>query len=91
MATSLNDLLARLASAPLERSLDSVPAGVAQGISRARAARSQTWGLRAAAMLLVVVSGVAASGSLQAAASTDRSPFAAWSELAPSTLLQFGG
>ncbi|MBI1361892.1 MAG: hypothetical protein GC155_16570 [Alphaproteobacteria bacterium] len=91
MTASLNELLARLATAPLERSLDGVPAGVAQGIARARAAATQTWGLRAAAMLLVVVSGVAASGSLQASASINRSPFAAWSELAPSTLLQFGG
>ena len=86
----LGRLLAELGRAPLDHSLDGVADDVGQRLAEASAVNRQTWRLRAAALLFVTLSGVAASAASMANAAAEPSPFAAWSNLAPSTLLEHG-
>lgn len=88
MPAELDHLLAQLQRQPVDRSLDGVADGVQARLVEAAAARSQTWGLRAAALVVVMAGGAFASTSAGADAPTDASPFTAWSSLAPSTLLE---
>jgi hypothetical protein len=90
MPQHLERLLAELGRAPLDHSLDSVAGDVGQKLAETSAVDRQTWRLRAAAMLFVTLSGVAASVVSSAAVAAEPSPFAAWSNLAPSTLLERG-
>lgn len=88
MKDNLDDLLAALGRTPLDQQLGRVADDVGQRVAETRAATTQTWGIRAGAMLLVATSGIAISAVSTAAAAPDPSPFAAWSTLAPSTLLE---
>jgi hypothetical protein len=88
MPDRLERLLGELRAAPPDRPLDRVSADVADQLAEAAALRAQTWRVRAAAILFIALSGVAVSAATTAAAAPDTSPFAAWSALAPSTLLE---
>lgn len=87
MQNDLNDLLRVLKDAPIDRALGRLAVDVNQRLMDRRAAGVQAWGLRAAAVAVVTMSSVAISAAGTAAAAPERSPFAVWSELAPSTLL----
>lgn len=88
MPPELDRLLAELQQRPVDRSLDGVADGVRSRLRETAAARSQTWGLRAAAVIAVMAGGAVAGTATAAAGDTKAtSPFAAWSSLAPSTLL----
>ena len=85
----LDQLLGELRAQPVDRSLDTVADAVRARLPETAATKSQTWGLRALALLLVMAGGVFASASTAAAVGPAKaSPFAAWSSLAPSTLLE---
>jgi len=89
MSPKLERLLTELQSQPLDRSLDGLAGDVSVRLAEAAAANTETWGVRAVAVLFVAVAGAAASGSMAAvAAARSASPFEAWSSLAPSTLLE---
>lgn len=88
MPQHLERLLDDLGRAPLDHALDGVAGDVSRRLAETSAARAQTWRLRAAALVLVMMSGVAASAVSTATAAAEPSPFAAWSNLAPSTLLE---
>ncbi len=88
MSQRLERLLAHLRRAPLDHALDDLAGDVGQRLAETAAANTQTWRLRALAVLLVAMSGVAASASSTAVAAAEPSPLAAWSNLAPSTLLE---
>ena len=90
MSQHLDRLLAELGRAPLDHALDDVAGDVGQRLAETAAVNTQTWRLRALAVLLVSMSGVAASAASTAGAAAEPSPFAAWSNLAPSTLLEPG-
>lgn len=87
MQNDLDHMLHALKVAPLDHALDGLARDVSQRMAERRVAGVQTWGLRAAAVALVTMTGVAVSASGTAAAAPEASPFAVWSELAPSTLL----
>lgn len=88
MSSALDDLLARLRQQPLDRNLDGVTASVNLLLAERAAINGQTWRLRAAAIALFAAGGAIFSGSTASAIAAPKSPFAAWSELAPSTLLE---
>lgn len=88
MTKDLERLLAQLGRAPLDRSLEGVAAAVDQRLAESAAVNTQTWRLRAAAIFLVAIAGAVAGTSTTAVAAANPSPFAAWSALAPSTLLE---
>ena len=88
MPEDLERLLAELGRAPTDRTLDGAAGDVASRLAEISAENSQTWRLRAAAVALVAVSGAVAGGYSAASATPNRSPFAAWSSLAPSSLLE---
>jgi hypothetical protein len=90
MRPPLEHLLGALQSAPPDRSLDGVAADVGDRLMEASAANIQTWSVRAVAILLIAATGAIASvAGTTTAAAAEPSPFAAWSSLAPSTLLEF--
>jgi hypothetical protein len=84
----LETLLGAMRNAAPDHSLASAAVDVRLRIAETASARIQTWRVRVAAMLLVIASGVAASATTAAVAAPEASPFAAWSSLAPSTLLE---
>jgi hypothetical protein len=88
MQSDFDHLLRALKDAPIDHALDELAADIGQQLAERRVAGAQTWGLRASAAAFVTMTGVAlgASGGASAAAE-ESSPFAVWSELAPSTLL----
>jgi hypothetical protein len=89
MRPPLEYLLGALQSAPLDRSLDGVATDVGDRIMEASAANIQIWSVRAVAILLIAATGAIASvAGTTTAAAAEPSPFAAWSSLAPSTLLE---
>ena len=87
MPQDLERLLVDLRRAPLDRSLDMVTADVGERLVESAAANEQTWRLRVLSIALVAVSGGVAGAASTATAASHPSPFAAWSTLAPSTLL----
>lgn len=91
MASGLEDLLNELKGAPLDRGLDGVAGDVHQRIAEQAATRRQTWRLRTVMAVLMATAATVFSASTAAIAAPDtHSPFAAWSTLAPSTLLEAG-
>ena len=89
MRPPLEHLLGALQSAPLDRSLDGVTADVGDRLAEASSANIQIWSVRAVAILLIAATGAIASvAGTTTAAAAEPSPFAAWSSLAPSTLLE---
>jgi hypothetical protein len=92
MRPTLEQLLTKLQHQPLDRSLDGVVGDVGRRRAEVVATNTATWRLRAVAMVLVAMGGAAASVSTAAvAASPSGSPFEAWSNLAPSALLEPAG
>lgn len=91
MTYDLDTLLRRLADSPPDHSLDALAGDVSARIAESSVISRQTWGLRGAAALLVTSAGILVSAST-AAMATHEPPtaFAAWSNLAPSTLLGHG-
>ena len=87
MSPALEHMLAKLRQQPLDHGLDEVTAGISERLSERAALNGQTWRLRAAAVALLVTGGAFVSASTAAAVAPTKSPFAVWSELAPSTLL----
>ena len=87
MSPTLDHLLARLRRQPLDHALDEVTAGISERLSERAALDGQTWRLRAAAVALLITGGAFVSASTASAVAATRSPFAVWSQLAPSTLL----
>lgn len=87
MPDNLERLLADLGRAPVDRSLEGVTSELSQRLAETRAANVQTWSIRGLAALVVATTGVLASSAMPAMAAAEASPFAAWSTLAPSTLL----
>lgn len=91
MTASLDRLLYRLRDAPPDRALDDLAPRVLGQIEAARPiAPMHLWGLRAALVALVAGSGVVVTASAGAASDRESSPFSAWSQLAPSRLLDDG-
>jgi hypothetical protein len=88
MSPALDDLLARLRQQPLDHSLDGVTKSVDLRLTERAAINGQTWRLRAAAIALFAAGGAIVSASTASAIAVPKSPFAAWSQLAPSTLLE---
>ena len=90
------DIVGKGASNPaLAKLLFDIKADVETGSNLATAFRKswaeingQTWRLRSAAMALLVLGGATVSASTASAVAPSKSPFAAWSSLAPSTLLE---
>lgn len=87
MPPALEHLLAKLRRQPLDHELGGVAADVGARLSERAALNGQTWGLRAAAVALLVTGGAFVSASTASAVAPTKSPFAAWSQHAPSTLL----
>ena len=88
MQHDLDQKLDALKAAPLDRRLDGLADDAAARIADL-AANAQTWALRAAAVALVTMTGAMIGASGTAAAEEEQaSPFDAWSQLAPSTLLE---
>ncbi len=90
MSPKLDHLLAKLNEQSLDRDLGGITAGIGEQLSERAKIDGQTWRLRTAAMALLVMGGAAVSASTASAVapSPSPSPFAAWSSLAPSTLLE---
>ena len=89
MPPTLERLLTKLQRQPLDHALDGVAGDVERRLAETATANTETWRLRALAVLLVAIGGVAASASTAAVAAPESaSPFAPWSSLAPSTLLE---
>lgn len=85
----LEHLLEQLQREPVDHPLDGVADDVRARLMATASATSQTWGLRAGAVMAVMLGGAVVSASAAtASAPADASPFAAWSSLAPSTLLE---
>jgi len=87
MQNDLDSMLRALKDIPPDHALDGLAGDVGRRLAAERSAGAQTWGLRAAAAGLVAMTGAVISASSTAAAAPEHSPFAVWSELAPSTLL----
>ncbi|OYX47876.1 MAG: hypothetical protein B7Y90_12355 [Alphaproteobacteria bacterium 32-64-14] len=81
-------MLAKLRHQPLDRGLDRVTFDINQRLAERAAIAGQTWRLRTVAMALLVTGGAVVSASTDSAVAVQKSPFAAWSQLAPSTLLE---
>ena len=88
MSPKLDHLLAKLNQQPLDRDLGGIAVEIGEHLSERAKIDGQTWQLRTAAMALLVMGGAAVSASTASAVSPSPSPFAAWSSLAPSTLLE---
>jgi hypothetical protein len=89
MPQALERLLTKLQHQPPDRSLDGIAGEVDRRLAETDAANAETWRLRAVAVLLVAMGGATVSASSAAiAAPKSASPFVAWSNLAPSTLLE---
>jgi hypothetical protein len=86
MSPKLDHLLAKLNLQPLDHDLGGVAVEIGEQLSKRAKIDGQTWRLRTAAMALLVMGGAAISASTASAVAP--SPFAAWSSLAPSTLLE---
>ena len=87
MSPALEHLLAKLRQHPLDRGLEDVTVDIDERLAERAAVNGQTWRLRAAAVALLVTGGAFVSASTASAVAVPKSPFAIWSELAPSTLL----
>ena len=87
MSPALEHLLAKLRQQPLDHGLDQVAAGISERLSERATLDGQTWRLRAAAVALLFTGGAFISASTASAVAPTKSPFAVWSQLAPSTLL----
>ncbi len=94
MSERLDDLLGRLAAAPIDRRLDGLEADVGRAIRRRRAdARTRTSlaPVRIASIGLALAMGITAGGVTAAVAMAQPRPAGAFSgaaDLAPSTLLE---
>ncbi len=88
MSPTLEHLLTELRRQPPDRDLGGLTVEVNETLAERAAITGQTWRLRAAAMGLLVMGGAAVSASAASAVAPSTSPFAAWSSLAPSTLLE---
>jgi hypothetical protein len=87
MRHDLDHMFRVLKDARVDHALDGLASDVGQRLAERRTVGVQTWGIRAAAVAVVTMTGVAVSASSTAATAHEPSPFSAWSELAPSTLL----
>jgi hypothetical protein len=88
MSPELEPLLAALRQQPPDRDLRGLTVEVNAALAERAAIAGQTWRLRAAVMGLLVMGGAVVSASTASAVAPSSSPFAAWSSLAPSTLLE---
>lgn len=88
MSRALDHLLARLQQHPLDHDLEGVTVDIHERLAERAALNGQTWRLRAAAAILLVTGGAFVSASTATAVAAPESPFAVWSQLAPSTLLE---
>lgn len=89
MPPTLDDLLMKLQRQPLDRPLDGIADDVSAQLAERAAANILIWRLRAAAVLLVAAGGAIMNAPTPAIGSPKASsPFEAWSNLAPSTLLE---
>ena len=88
MSPKLDHLLAKLNQQPLDRDLGGITVEIGEQLLERAKIDGQTWRLRTAAMALLVMGGAAVSASTASAVAPSPSPFAAWSSLAPSTLLE---
>lgn len=88
MSPKLEHLLTELRRQPPDRDLGGLTAEVNEALAERAAITGQTWRLRGAAMGLLVMGGAVVSASTASAVAPSTSPFAAWSSLAPSTLLE---
>ena len=96
MSQRLDDLLADLAAAPTDRSLDGLEAAIGRSLDlrrrEARAARALA-PVRVASVALAMAVGVTAGGAVATAAILAPQPYGTFSSsahLAPSTLLEAG-
>lgn len=87
MQDDLDHMLHALKEAPADRSLHMLADDVMRQLAERRVAGYETWRLRAAAVAMVTLSAVAVSALSTAAATPEASPFAAWSQLAPTAFL----
>lgn len=87
MSPALEQLLVKLRQHPLDHGLDGVTVDISERLAEHAALSGQTWRLRAAAVTLLVAGGALVSASTASAVAVPQSPFAVWSQLAPSTLL----
>ena len=88
MPPNLEHLLTELRRQLPDRDLGGLTAEVNETLAERAAIAGQTLRLRAAAMGLLVMGGAVVSASTASAVAPSASPFAAWSSLAPSTLLE---
>lgn len=88
MSSKIEHLLAELRQQPPDRDLRDLTVQINEALAERAAITGQTWRLRAAAMGLLVMGGAVVSASTASAVARPASPFAAWSSLAPSTLLE---
>lgn len=88
MSSKIEHLLAELRQQPPDRDLRDLTVQINEALAERAAITGQTWRLRAAAMGLLVMGGAVVSASTASAVAPPASPFAAWSSLAPSTLLE---
>ena len=91
MSPALEHLLAKLRQHPLDQDLGGVAVDVNARLAVRAALNGQTWRLRAVARAFMVTGGALVSASTASAVAAPNSPFAVWSELAPSTLLGHSG
>ena len=88
MSPKLDQLLAELRRQPPDRGLGDLAVQINEALAERAAITGQTWRLRAAAVGLLVMGGAVFSASTASAVAPSKSPFSAWSSLAPSTLLE---
>lgn len=88
MSPDLEHLLRELRRQPPDRDLGGLTVEVNETLAARASITGQTWRLRAAAIGLLIIGGAAVSASTASAVAPSKSPFAAWSSLAPSTLLE---
>ena len=78
MHNDLDHMLRALKDAPVDHALDGLAADVGERLAERRAAGIQTWGLRAAAVALVTMTGVVVSASTTASSFERASTFRAF-------------
>ena len=88
MSPKLEHLLADLRRQPPDSNLGNIAVKINERLAERAAITGQTWRLRTAAMAMLVLGGAVVSASTASAVAPEPSPFAAWSSLAPSTLLE---
>lgn len=88
MSSKLELLLAEMRDQRPDHDLGGVTVAITRRLTERAAITSQTWRLRTVAMALLVMGGAVVSASTASAVAPSPSPFAAWSNLAPSTLLE---